>query len=214
MGKSWSHWLVRPLVGPLLRLGVTPNQITALHLVLGLATVAAIAWGSRGAGLWAGFGWLVACLLDRLDGELARIGDMCTPGGHKFDWIVDTTLSSFYFLALGVGLRNTPHGWLAITCGVAACASQLTLNQVAEAFDRLSGDAGKILASRWGFDADDALYILGPLVWLPAPVRLGVTVLAALGTTAFLLLFLRRLAALRREIASGRFVPAGSAPGD
>ena len=157
VGTSWSHLLVRPLARPLIRLGVTPNQITALHLIVGLITVAAIAWGTPAAEIGAGFGWLFACLLDRLDGEVARIGDMCTPAGHKFDCFVDTTLSSLYFLGLGVGLRDAPQpfGWIAVACGVIACASQLTLSQVAEDFDSQSDD-GKILASRWGFDADDA----------------------------------------------------------
>ncbi len=203
VGTSWSHLLVRPLARPLIRLGVTPNQITALHLIVGLITVAAIAWGTPAAEIGAGFGWLFACLLDRLDGEVARIGDMCTPAGHKFDCFVDTTLSSLYFLGLGVGLRDAPQpfGWIAVACGVIACASQLTLSQVAEDFDSQSDD-GKILASRWGFDADDALYLLGPLLWLPFNIRLGATVLAALGTGGFLLLFLRRLAGLKRKLAA------------
>ncbi len=89
-----------------------------------------------------------------------------------------------------------------MACGAVACASQLILSQVAESFDRQSDD-GKILASRWGFDADDALYLLGPLLWLPVEVRLGATVLAALGTGGFLLLFLHRLAGLKRKLAAG-----------
>jgi len=203
VGTSWSHLLVRPLARPLIRLGVTPNQITALHLIVGLATVVAIASGSPSAEIGAGFAWLFACLLDRLDGEVARLGNMCTPGGHRFDCFVDTALSSLYFLALGLSLRGAPHplNWIAVGCGVIACISQLILSHVAEAFDSQSED-GKILASRWGFDADDALYVLGPLLWLPVDVRLGATVLAAVGTGGFLLLFLHRLAGLKRKLAT------------
>jgi phosphatidylglycerophosphate synthase len=191
------------LARPLIRVGVKPNQITAASLIVGLATVGAIAWGSAVADIVAGVAWLFTCLLDRLDGEVARIGNMCTPGGHKFDCFVDTLLSSLYFLALGVGLRDAPQpfGWIAVACGAIACVSQLTLSQVAEAFDRQSDD-GKILASRWGFDADDALYLLGPLLWLPVAVRLGAAVLAAVGTSAFLMLFLHRLAGLKRKLAA------------
>ena len=194
---------MRPLARPLIRLGVTPNQITTAHLVVGLVTVAAIAWGSPAANLFAGFAWLFAYLLDCLDGEVARIGNMCTPEGHRYDYIVDTTLSSLYFLALGVGLRDAPYpfGWIAMACGAVACVSQLTLSRVAEAFDS-SSDDGKVLASRWGFDADDALMVLGPLLWLPLDFRLGATVLAAIGTGGFLLFFLHRLAGLRRRLAA------------
>ncbi len=206
MGNSWSHLLVRPLARPLIQLGVTPNQITVVRLIVGLATLGAIAWGSEAADIVAGFAWLFACLLDRLDGEVARIGNMCTPGGHKLDYLVDTALSSLYFLAIGFGLRDAypPFGWIAVASGVIACISQGTLSQVADAFDSQSDD-GKILGSRWGFDADDALYLLGPLLWLPVAVRLGATVLAALCTSGFLLLFLYRLAGLKRKLAADAF---------
>jgi phosphatidylglycerophosphate synthase len=201
---SWGHLSVRPLARPLIRLGVKPNQITAASLVVGLAAVGAIAWGSTTADIFAGLAWLVACMLDRLDGEVARLGDMCTPGGHKFDCFVDTALSSLYFPALGIGLRHAPHpyGWIAVGCGLVAGVSQLTLSLVAEAFDSQS-DEGKILSRRWGFDPDDALALLGPLLWLPVAVRLGAVGLAALATSGFLLLFLHRLAGLKRRLAAG-----------
>jgi archaetidylinositol phosphate synthase len=202
VANSWSHRIVRPLARPLIRLGVTPNQITALHLVMGLGIVATMIWGTPQANLWAGVAWLVACLLDRLDGEVARIGNMTSVAGHRFDDLVDTTLSSLYFLGLGLGLRGAPYGGVAVVAGVLACVAQFTLSRVAEAYDSQAAGDDKILASRWGFDADDGLYLLGPLLWFPAPVRTGAAVLAALATTGFLLLFLRRLARQRRETPS------------
>lgn len=198
---------MRPLVRPLLRIGATPNQVTAGHLVLGLATLGAIAWGSDTVRLWAGGAWLVCCLLDRLDGELARIGNMCSAAGHRFDYLVDMWLAALYFAALGLSVHGR-FGRVAIACGAIACVIQLVLYQVAERFDRLSGDAGHVLASRWGFDADDALYVLGPVVWLPGGLRFAATALAAIATLLFLGLFTRRLAHLRRRIAEGSFVPA------
>jgi phosphatidylglycerophosphate synthase len=200
LGKSWSHLLVRPLARPLIALGVTPNQITAFHLAMGLVIVAAIAWGAPQANLWAGIAWLVACLLDRLDGEVARIGNLSSPWGHQFDFFVDNVLSALFFVALGVGLRNAPLGAWAVGAGLVAGANQFILNHVAEAFDS-TADGEKILASKWGFDADDALYLLGPLLWFPPAVREVAAGLAALATSFFLVLFLRRLAALRRRQA-------------
>jgi hypothetical protein len=200
VGKSWSHLAVRPLARPLIALGVTPNQITAFHLVMGLGIVAAIAWGTPQANLWAGIAWLVACLLDRLDGEVARIGNLSSPWGHKFDFFVDNLLGALFFLGLGIGLRHAPYGAWAMGAGAIACVNQFTLNHVAEAFDS-SVEGEKILAGKWGFDADDALYLLGPLLWFPPVVREAAAGLAAAATTFFLLLFLRRLAALRRRQA-------------
>jgi len=200
LGKSWSHLLVRPLARPLIALGVTPNQITAFHLVMGLGIVAAIAWGTPQANLWAGVAWLVACLLDRLDGEVARVGNLSSPWGHKFDFFVDNLLGALFFLGLGIGLRHAPLGSWAVGAGVIAAINQFTLNHVAEAFDS-SAEGEKILASKWGFDADDALYLLGPLLWFPPVVREVAAGLAAAATSFFLILFLRRLAALRRRQA-------------
>jgi phosphatidylglycerophosphate synthase len=188
------------LARPLIALGVTPNQITAFHLVLGLGIVAAIALGTPQANLWAGIAWLFACLLDRLDGEVARVGNLSSPWGHKFDFFVDNLLGALFFLGLGIGLRDVPYGAWAVGFGALACVNQFTLNHVAEAFDS-SAEGEKILASKWGFDADDALYLLGPLLWFPPVVREVAAVLAAAATSFFLLLFLRRLAALRRRQA-------------
>ena len=203
VANSWSHRIVRPLARPLIRLGVTPNQITAFHLVMGLSIVAAMIWGTPRANLWAGVAWLAACLLDRLDGEVARIGNMTSAAGHRFDDLVDTTLSSLYFLGLGLGLRGAPHGAVAIVAGALACVAQFALSRVAEVYDSRAGAGDKILASLWGFDADDGLYLLGPLLWFPPLVRTGAAVLAATATTGFLLLFLARLARQRRDMASG-----------
>src|SRR6202000_3483862 len=124
MANSWSHRIVRPLARPLIRLGVTPNQITAFHLVMGLGIVATMVWGTPRANLVAGFAWLIACLLDRLDGEVARIGNMTSEAGHKFDDLVDTALSSLYFLGLGLGLRHEAYGVYAVSAGAIACVAQ------------------------------------------------------------------------------------------
>ncbi len=166
---------------------------------MGLVIVAAMVWGTPQANLWAGVAWLFACLLDRLDGEVARIGNMTSAAGHRFDDFVDTALSSLYFLGLGLGLRGAPYGGVAVVAGVMACIAQFTLSRVAEAYDSRAAAGDKILASRWGFDADDGLYLLGPLLWFPASVRTGAVVLAAAATLGFLLVFLRRLARQGRE---------------
>ncbi len=196
MTSSWSHLLVRPLVRPLLRLRVRPNHVTAVHLVFGLLVLGAIAFGDEGARFAAGFGWLLACLLDRLDGELARIGNMKSEWGHRFDYLTDMWLSALFFLALGLSVRG-PAFPLAAGMGAVATLCQLANCVVAERHDRLAGGETKVLASKWGFDADDALYILGPLAWLPAGGRLIVVLLAGVGTATFLAIFVHRFRRLR-----------------
>lgn len=208
MTSSWSHLLVRPLVPTLIRLKLRPNHVTGFRLVLGSAGIAAVAWGTPAARLWGGGLWLLCCLGDRLDGELARIGDMCSPEGERFDTAVDRWMSALFFLGLGVSVHAGPHPWLGAALGLAACTAQQAVCRVADAFDGLSPGGDKVIPSRWGFDADDALYILGPLAWLPTDLRLDATALAAVGTAGFLVAFALRLSRLRRRLAEGRDAPA------
>ncbi len=195
MADTWSHRIVRPLVRPLIRIGARPNYVTFVHLTLGLVSLACIALGDDRVRFWGGVAWLFSCLLDRLDGELARMGNMRSAFGHRFDYLVDMWLGSLFFIAIGLSVHGD-HRLLAIVGGAAACAIQLLNALVSERFDS-SSDEGRVLGSRWGFDADDAFYILGPLGWLPQTWRLAVAVLSTVGTGVFLVIILVRLRGLR-----------------
>ena len=65
------HRIVRPAVRRVALTGVTPNQITTLRLLGGIAAALAFAgpapWPAIGGGIF-----LFSMLLDRADGELAR----------------------------------------------------------------------------------------------------------------------------------------------
>jgi hypothetical protein len=54
----------------------------------------------------------------------------------------------------------------------------------------------KAVSGRWGFDPDDALYLMGPFAWLGwlTPILVG----ASLGTTVAMLIIGVRLMRLRR----------------
>ena len=197
---SWTHLLVRPLVPPLLKLQATPNQVTTARLITGLVSVALVAWGSPAGNIWAGAIWLLSALLDRLDGELARLGGLCSDWGKRYDYFVDTGLSAVFFLALGIGLRDSGFGAYAVALGAVACLGQLAACWMAEEFDKRSTPDDKVIPGLWGFDADDALYLLGPLLWLPTVVRCGAVVLAALGTVGFLAFFTVRFLRLRGRL--------------
>src|SRR5262249_16277906 len=118
IGTSWTHRLARLLVRPLVGTGVTPNHLTTLRLITGvLACLALIpadgSWRCSAGGLWR-----ASALVDRADGELARIGNMSTPGGHRYDYVVDNAVNSLFFVALGLGLRESPWGWGAVVLGL------------------------------------------------------------------------------------------------
>jgi archaetidylinositol phosphate synthase len=175
---SWTHLLARPLVRPLIGTWVRPNHLTTLRLLTGLAACAAFAWGNMG---WGGGLWLVSAFLDRADGELARMGKLMSPGGHLYDYYSDNVVNSLFFIAIGVGLRDSWLGPWAIGLGVLSGVALFLCNMFSEWLEQRSPPDTRAYSGRWGFDPDDALYLLGPLAWLGwlAPILVA----SAIGTT-------------------------------
>jgi archaetidylinositol phosphate synthase len=195
-GTSWTHLLARPLVRPLIGTWVRPNHLTTLRLLTGLAACVAVAWGSR-AGLWWGGGlWLVSAFLDRADGELARMGKLMSPGGHLYDYYTDNLVSALFFVAIGAGLRHSWLGHWAAALGLWSGAALFLCNIFSEWLEQRSPPGTRAFAGKWGFDADDALYLMGPVVWIGwlAPVLIA----AAFGTTLMMTINIIRMLRLPR----------------
>ncbi len=103
------HRFVRPAVRRLAPTAVRPNHITLLRIATGLGAAMAFAtgvtgWIALGAGLFT-----VSALLDRADGELARLTRRFSRLGHVLDLVADCGADVLAFLAMGYGAR---HGWL------------------------------------------------------------------------------------------------------
>jgi len=179
-GGSWTHRLARPLVRPLVGTGITPNHLTTLRLIVGLTSAAALLPGETSWNIWAGWLWLVSAFLDRADGELARIGNMATPGGHAWDTLVDITVNSVFFAAIGVGQRHSVLGNLAIPLGLIAGISVFLCCVWAAALEKRLNHTRKAYSGAFGFDFDDLLYLMAPLCWLNwlMPVLVGAAVCA------------------------------------
>ena len=164
--NSWSNRLARPLVRPLIGTGVTPNHLTSLRLSFGLGSFLLLTAGDPRLTWWAGWSWLVTVFLDYADGELARLGDMATPAGHDYDYAVDVTVNSIFFLGVGIGWRHGPLGWWSIALGVLAAVSILLASLWSEAIAQRQGAGSKAYGGAFGFNFDDMLYLLAPLAWL------------------------------------------------
>ncbi|MHB8286346.1 MAG: CDP-alcohol phosphatidyltransferase family protein [Caulobacteraceae bacterium] len=195
MADSWTHLAARVVVRPLIGTGVKPNHLTTLRLLTGVGACAAVAVGAPVWTAWGGALWLLSAFLDRADGELARIGGMSSPGGHKYDYVADVLVNSLLFVAAGVGVR---HGWLgawAMPLGLIATLAMLTCWITGEAYQQLEATGAKPYPSRWGFDIDDGLYLIAPLIWLGLMsfVVLG----AAIATTIMAILQVRKLQRLK-----------------
>jgi archaetidylinositol phosphate synthase len=197
MTTSWTHLLARPLVRPLIGTWVKPNHLTTLRLLTGLAACAAIAWDSP---WWGGGLWLVSAFLDRADGEMARLGNLMSPGGHLYDYYSDNSVNSLFFIAAGVGLRNSWLGHWAIPLGVLSGVALFLCNMFSEWLEQRSPPDTRAYSGRWGFDPDDALYLLGPLAWLGwlAPILVA----SAIGTTLMMAITGTRLLRMPRAIGT------------
>jgi archaetidylinositol phosphate synthase len=166
--QTYAHSFARIFVRPLIGTWIRPNHLTALRLVSGLAACALLAVGSRNTAAWSGVLWVVSCILDRADGELARMGDLRSDSGKVLDFYSDMILDSFWFLGAGIGLRHSPLGESAVLLGILTCGSMLLIMWSSELFERLSAPGVKAFGFKRvkRFHPDDALFLLAPFTWL------------------------------------------------
>ncbi|HEY8609973.1 MAG TPA: CDP-alcohol phosphatidyltransferase family protein [Roseomonas sp.] len=162
------HRIVRPAVRAIAPSGVTPNQITTLRLITGMAAAAAFAWD---AGPWQDVGgiiFLLSMLLDRADGELARQTGQSSPGGHRYDLLSDCFSNIIAFLGIGIG-QMTNLGLTGLVLGAVAGAAigalfwQLHILMIGTL-------RGHDLAPGITIDPDDLLALVPLLIWIGATV--------------------------------------------
>ncbi|MCW3106073.1 MAG: CDP-alcohol phosphatidyltransferase family protein [Segetibacter sp.] len=99
--------IIDPLVRRLIKLGLTPNMVTTIGLLLniGVAVIFIVGAeeGNRGdlryVG-WAGALVLFAGLFDMLDGQVARLGNMSSTFGALFDSVLDRYSEFVMFLGI------------------------------------------------------------------------------------------------------------------
>ena len=89
-------------------------------------------------------------------------------------------------MAAGFALRGSWLGSWAVPLGVLSCVSVFACVWWSELLERRQGGTARAYPGRWGFDPDDALYLLGPIAWLGwlAPLLIG----ASVGATAVMVL--------------------------
>jgi len=199
--NTWIHRIARVAVRPLVGTAVTPNHLTTLRLATGLAAAGALA---AGASPWQHVGaaiFVVSLVLDRADGELARLAGKTSPWGHTYDLIADAAADALVFVGLGVGLRESAAlGQWAIPMGMVAGISVAAIFWLVMRVEALEGERAAELPSIAGFDVDDSILIVPIAVWLGGSVPLLVA--ATVAAPAFAMFFVRVL--LSRRAAAGR----------
>ncbi len=164
--SSWFHRAVRLFVRPMVGGTITPNHLTTARLVSGVVACVGFALGDPVSNIWGGILWILSFFLDRADGELARISDTSSEGGHIYDYYSDLAVNSLFFVAIGVGLRNGDLGGWAIALGLLSGVSIAAASVLSERLEEEFDDGGKAYAGILGFDFDDILVLFAPAAWL------------------------------------------------
>ena len=163
--NSWTHKLARVLVKPLLTTKVTPNHLTTLRLLTGLAACVAFALGTRTGDIWGGCLWVLSAFLDRADGELARLSNRISENGHLYDFACDVVINGLVFICIGIGLREGGFGKAYILMGFCAGITVSIASLLSERLEAMQTFSQKAYEGAAGFDFDDVLYIFGPVAW-------------------------------------------------
>jgi phosphatidylglycerophosphate synthase len=181
----WDVRLARALVRPFRHTPLTPNGLTTLGLLASLVAAWLMAsGGSRRAALGGGL-FMLAVLVDHMDGEFARLTGQTSRFGHYYDHVAAGLGYVSLFAGLGIGLRA---GWLgawAPVAGTIAAGSIAAVFLIRVFLEETAGRAMVVQESWRGFEPEDALYLVGPVAWLGL---LGPFLLAAaFGAPLFLL---------------------------
>ena len=104
-----AKWVVRGCV----KLGIVPNVVTTISLILTIIAGVCFAHGEYGVGLLAGWGMT---FLDTVDGKLARVTVTSSKFGHVLDHGLDIIHPPLWYMAWGMGLATyiPPTPWLSL----------------------------------------------------------------------------------------------------
>src|SRR5690242_11536781 len=114
--RFFSRPLSFPVAWMALRLGMSPNQVTVLSLVMNVGGMALMATGLRS---WMSTGVvviLVALVLDAADGNMARTARRFSPLGEWLEGVGAYLLCAGFHLAGGIG------AWRALLAGAPVTA--------------------------------------------------------------------------------------------
>ena len=184
----YDQCIARLLVRPLAGTPITPNQITAVTLLLALGGAYLLAQGDGRSADWGAGLFVLARFLDHFDGELARLTGQKSRFGYYFDYVAGGVSYAALFAGIGIGLATGPLGGWALALGAAGAGSailSLFINlDIDKQMDLTDGEAAGYPGFA-GFELEDGIYLIAPITWLG-----GLTpffVLCGIGATVYCL---------------------------
>jgi phosphatidylglycerophosphate synthase len=181
----WDARLARRLVAPLVTTWVSPNHLTTLRLIVGLAAAGALIPGSYAWSNIAALLLVVSNFLDHTDGELARMSGKTSRIGHLYDLASDAVVTILLFIAIGVGVAAKPTINMpvpSVALGFIAGTAIALIFFLRMRIEEMHGKTATRQSSLGGFETEDVLYLF-PLVTLSnalAPMLLVAAISAPL----------------------------------
>jgi archaetidylinositol phosphate synthase len=158
--NTWIHKVSRQMVKPLVDTPVTPNHLTTGRLLFGVAAAGAFALGET---FWNWIGalcFLLSMILDRADGELARLGGTTSRFGAYYDLVTDAICNSVIFIGIGVATMQGSFGTWGLLLGIIAGISVSIIFLVIMQTEIQFGHGTATFDHTAGFDPDDAMIIV------------------------------------------------------
>jgi phosphatidylglycerophosphate synthase len=162
--------VLRPLVSPLARRGITPTHVTVIAFLLGIAAASCIARGWTIVGLGT---WLASRVGDALDGLLARETGRSTAFGGYLDITLD--MAAYAAMAIGFAILHPASGvaWALVLTGyVLVITTTLALSDAARTLGRQVSGTERTFQFTPGFaeaGETNTMYIL----WVLFPAHVG-----------------------------------------
>lgn len=150
---------------------------------------------------WASGLFVLAMLLDRADGILARLSGRTSAGGHTYDLIADSLSNSLAFVGIGIGLRDSELGLWAAPLGLIAGLSISAVLWLVMRAENQDGGRAAELEGAAGFDPDDAMLFVPLAMVLGWGV--GLIVAAAVGATIFAVFFYWKFRSFLKDPSAG-----------
>jgi phosphatidylglycerophosphate synthase len=160
--------LSRAVTGRLLRWPITPNQMTMVAALFGIAGCVVAARG----GYWnlAAGAALVELqnVLDGCDGEIARLKYLRSRTGEWLDQVVDDVVNIAFLASFGLGLAaGAPEHWARLVIAVAVAAQLIHAIGLYAGLIVKAGGRGSVAGLRWwvggGTETDARSRLLGDL---------------------------------------------------
>ena len=158
--NTWIHKFSRTLVQPLVDSPVTPNHLTTGRLLFGLAAAICFSFAETTWNLIGALCFIISMVLDRADGELARLSGKSSRFGAIYDLITDAICNAVIFIGLGVAAMNGGFGLWGLVMGIVAGVSiSIIFYAVIEVAASIDASAAAF-NSFAGFDPDDAMIVV------------------------------------------------------